>query len=114
MKYLSVALLIALVATLGACSSTAVTPAPATQFNHGSAVSQSYEPQRQTLLLVSRNDGSVVMQTIYSNADVCFKNNSESSTTCLTQGEPVIDPYSNTVVGYEMIEEHIELVAKSN
>ena len=114
MKHLSLALLIFLAATLGACSSTAVTSVPETDIALGSTVSQSFEPQRQTLLLVSRNDGSVVMQTIYSSADVCFKKTSDSATTCLTQGEPVIDPYSNVIVGYEMIEEHIELVAKTD
>ena len=114
MKYLSVALLILLTGALGACSSTALTAMPEADTVYGSPVSQTYEPQRQTLLLVSRNDGSVVMQTISSSADVCFKKTSDSATTCLTQGEPVIDPYSNTIVGYEMIEEHIDLVAKSN
>ena len=114
MKNLSVALLILLATALGACSSTALTGMPETDIARGSAVSHSSESQRQTLLLVSRNDGSVVMQTISSSADVCFKKTSDSATTCLTQGEPVIDPYSNTIVGYEMIEEHIDLVAKSN
>jgi len=114
MKTLSLALLIPLAAILGACSSTAITPMSETEMAQNVAVSLSPETPRETVLLVSRNDGSVVMQTIYSTADVCFKNSSDSSTTCLTQGAPVFDPVSNTVVGYEMIEEHIDLVAKTN
>ncbi len=54
------------------------------------------------------------MQTINSSADLCFKKNSESATTCLTQGDPVYDPATNAVIGFEMIEDHIELVAKAD
>ncbi len=114
MKYLSVALLVPLAAILGACSTSAVTSAPANGIAQNVAVSQSPETSRDTVLLVSRNDGSIVMQTIKSSADVCFKKSSESSTTCLTQGEPVIDPVTNAVIGFEMIEDHIDLVAKSD
>jgi len=116
MKTLSLALLIPLTAVLGACSSTAVAPAPAAaaEIAHDVATSLVPESPRETVLLVSRNDGSVVMQTIYTTADVCFKKSSDSSTTCLTQGAPVFDTITNTVIGYEMIEEHIDLVAKTN
>jgi len=114
MKTLSLALLVPLAAVLGACSSTTVAPAPAIETAQDVAISLSPEAPRETVLLVSRNDGSVVMQTIYTSADVCFKKSSDSSTTCLTQGDPVFDAVTNTVIGYEMIEEHIDLVAKTN
>lgn len=37
----------------------------------------------EAILLVSLDDGTVIMQTIESAASVCFKLNSETSTTCL-------------------------------
>lgn len=113
MRYLSAALLVPLAAMLGACS-TAGAPVPATEIAQDTAISLSPESPRETVLLVSRNDGSVVMQTIDSSADFCFKKTSDSSTTCLRQGEPVVDPVTNTVIGFEMIEEHIDLVAKTD
>lgn len=67
-----------------------------------------------TILLVSLEDGSVIMQTIQTSADICFKQNSSSSTTCLTQGDPVIDPRTSSIIGFEMIEERIQLVGKSD
>lgn len=110
MKYLPVATLLPLAVVLGACSTSGVNPALGQEV----AVSVSEELPRETILLVSLEDGSVIKQTIISGADLCFKMNAESSTTCLTQGEPVIDPDSNTIIGYEMIEDHIELIAKSD
>lgn len=77
-------------------------------------VSVSADLPRETVLLVSLDDGSVIKQTIRSTAELCFKKNSESATTCLTQGAPILDPATNAVIGYKMIEEHIDLVAKSN
>ncbi len=71
------------------------------------------EAPSETILLVSLEDGTIVMQRIRSSADICFKKNSDSATTCLTQGAPVIDPESNAVIGFEMIEETIQLVAKN-
>ena len=114
MKYLPVATLLPLAVVLGACSTSGVNPVPAQEFARDVAVSVRQELQRETILLVSLDDGSVIKQTIISDADLCFKMNAESSTTCLTQGEPVIDPASNNIIGYEMIEDHIELVAKSD
>lgn len=113
MKYLSIALLVPLAVLLGACSTSAVTSSTGSKIAQNMAVAVSSESPRETVLLVSRNDGTVIMQTIYTGADVCFKKSSESSTTCLTQGEPVIDPVTNSVIGFEMIEEHIDLVAKT-
>lgn len=114
MKNLSIALIVPLAFLFGACSSSAVVPTSASHFAEPVAVSLSPEIPRDTVLLVSRNDGSVVMQTIRTSADVCFKKSSDSATTCLTQGEPLFDPVSNAVIGFEMIEEHIDLVASTN
>ena len=68
----------------------------------------------EAMLLVSLDDGTVIMQTIESSASVCFKLNSETSTTCLLQGAPLVDPATDAVIGYEMIEEQIELIAKTD
>ncbi len=54
------------------------------------------------------------MQTINSSADFCFKSNSASSTTCLTQGAPIFSPDTNAIIGFEMIEEQIDLIAKTH
>ncbi len=110
MKYLPAATLLPLAIILGACSTSGLRSAPAQDV----ATSLSPEPSRETILLVSLEDGSVIKQTIASSADLCFKMNTDSSTTCLTQGAPVIDPASNSIIGYEMIEDHIDLVAKSD
>lgn len=76
--------------------------------------SVSPDSPRETILLVSLEDGSVIKQTIRSSADLCFKKHSNSATTCLTQGAPVIDPATNAVIGFEMIENHIDLIAKTD
>ena len=110
MKYLPAVTLLPLAIMLGACSTSGSTFAPARDI----AESHSPELPRETILLVSLEDGSVIKQTIDSSADLCFKMNTNSSTTCLTQGAPVIDPASNSIVGYEMIEDHIDLVARSD
>jgi len=66
----------------------------------------------ETILLVSLDDGSVIMQTINSSADICFKSNAGSSTTCLTRGAPVVDPSTSAIIGFEMIEDQIDLVGR--
>jgi len=69
-------------------------------------------PTHETILLVSLDNGQVIMQKIDSDADICFKQASKSATTCLTQGAPLVDPYSNEIIGFEMIEDHIDLIGK--
>lgn len=97
-------------ALLGAC---AYTTQP--QATTGLAKAPAVEPSRsEALLLVSLDDGTVIMQTIESAASVCFKLNSETSTTCLLQGAPLVDPTTDAVIGYEMIEEKIELIARTD
>lgn len=114
MKTLRLAFLPPLIAVLGACSTSAITSSSGKESAQTVAVTLSPDLPRETVLLVSLDDGSVIMQTISSSADLCFKWNSESATTCLTQGDPVFDPITNAVIGFEMIEDHIELIAKSN
>lgn len=104
----SIAFPIALVAS--ACTIQGPDSEPA---NTARATTAAVAPH-ETVLLVSLDDGSVIKQTIHTNADLCFKVNSESATTCLTQGEPVIDPATSAVVGFRMIEDRIDLVAKTD
>lgn len=67
-----------------------------------------------TTLLVSLDDGSIIKQFINVGADICFKQNSASATTCFSQGNAIVDPHTNEIVAYEMVEAHIELIAESN
>jgi hypothetical protein len=110
MKSLPYAFLALLTVILGALGTGAFAADDALEVD----VSVSPDSPHETILLVSLDDGSVIKQTIRSTAELCFKKNSESATTCLTQGAPIIDPTTNAVIGYKMIEEHIELVAKSD
>ena len=114
MKYLPAATLLPLAIILGACSTSGLRSAAVQEVTQDVAISLSPEVPRETVLLVSLDDGSVIKQIILSSADLCFKMNTDSSTTCLTQGAPVIDPASNSIIGYEMVEEHIDLIAKSD
>ncbi len=114
MKCLSVSAILVLSSLLGACSTTGVTPTSGAPNGLSAGETLSTAATHDTVLLVSLDDGSVIMQTINTGADVCFKKNSDSFTTCFTQGKPVIDPVSNTVIGFEMIENHIDLIAKTD
>lgn len=111
MKHLVLTLLAG--SLLGGCATPTVPPAAVDSAQVASNPVQ-LAGKRETLLLVSLADGSVIMQTIDSEADICFKQNSQTSTTCLTQGEPIVDPVTQAVIGYETIEAHIELVASSS
>ena len=113
MNYLFVSAVLVLASLLGACA-TSVTP---TSFEPTSLRARDISlpvTTHDTILLVSLDDGSVVMQTINASADLCFKRNSDSATTCLTRGDPVIDATTNAVIGFEMIENHIDLIAKTD
>ena len=114
MKYLSVSAPLVLASLLGACGTTGVTSSSVEPMSLRASETPSPATTHDTILLVSLNDGTVIMQTIDASADVCFKKNSDSATTCLTQGVPVIDSATNTVIGFEMIETHINLIAKSD
>jgi hypothetical protein len=101
MRNLFVALPLAAALALSGCSAGMnTTPAPLSD--------------RETVLLVSLEDGSVIKQTIESSADFCFKTSTASSTTCFTQGAAIISPDTNQVIGFEMIEDQIDLVAKTD
>jgi len=110
MKYLSIATPLAIALCIGACSQQAPISG---NVDTSTEIQASAEPH-ETILLVSLEDGSIIKQTIDSSADFCFKMNSESTTTCLTQGAPVVDPVTNAIVGFKMIEDQIDLVAKSD
>lgn len=68
----------------------------------------------EAMLLVSLNDGTVIKQVIQVKADICFKQSSSSSTTCFTQGDAIVDAATDTVIGFEMIEDRIDLIAKQD
>jgi hypothetical protein len=114
MNLFSLIAIVVLASLLGACGSTGVATTSAAKDVSQASTTALPATTHDTVLLVSLEDGSVVMQTIETGADFCFKKNSESSTTCLTRGEPIIDPVTNNVIGFEMIENHIELIAKSD
>lgn len=99
---------------LGACSISATNPATTVAAANPITTNVVHAQTHRTMLLVSLEDGTVIKQTIDGHADVCFKQNSASSTICLTQGDAIIDPATNTLIGYEMIENHIDLLAKTD
>ena len=109
------ALFVALVAlSITGCSTNPVSTAgsyPSTSLPQFMKVSQS--PVTDTVLLVSLKDGTVIKQIISVDADICFKQNSKTQTTCLVQGAPIYDA-TNAVIGYEMIEKQIDLFAASS
>ena len=104
--------LLVVLAAAGCSSSTAVL-----EPEHGrtaSLVSQvSLESANQTVLLVSLEDGTVIKQMIDVGAEICFKQATSTATTCLVEGAPIIDALTDTVIGIEMVEQHIDLVGKS-
>ena len=104
-------LLVAVLATCG-CSSYSTTPPPASTSSMPLASQVSYGTADQTVLLVSLEDGTVIKQMIDVAADICFKQASNTATTCLTEGAPLIDSMTDTIIGIEMIENQIDLVGK--
>lgn len=97
---------------LSASGISAAPPELTQNVSKAQAISSSNTSLHETILLVSLDDGTVIKQTINISAEICFKQSSSSLTTCLTQGDPIVDPQTNTVIGFEMIEDHIDLVAK--
>jgi len=96
---------------LGACS----TNIPAISSEQQPALDVAYDAaSNDTVLLVSLEDGTVIKQLIDVDAEICFKLNSSSSTTCLTQGAPIVDPVTETLIGFEMVEQRIDLIAKTH
>ena len=64
------------------------------------------------LLLVAMSDGRFVMQEIAYDADICWKMNDSPETGCFKKGEPVVDPGTDKIVGYEMIKSDLALHPK--
>ena len=64
------------------------------------------------MLLVAMSDGRFVMQEIAFDADICWKVNDSPKTGCFKKGDPVIDPDTDRIVGYEMIKSDLSLHPK--
>ncbi|MGB5245385.1 MAG: hypothetical protein WBM54_12415 [Woeseia sp.] len=114
MKFMSLLSALMLATLLGACSTTADRTHAIVDAKNDARALQPVATANETLLLVSLEDGSVIMQTINSDADICFKQITDSSTTCLIQGAPILDPVTQAVIGFETTEAHIDLVASSS
>lgn len=104
-------LLVAVLAACG-CSSHSTAPQPAYSAPMPLVSTISFDTANQTVLLVSLEDGTVIKQMIDVAADICFKQASSTATTCLTEGAPIIDSTTDTLIGIEMIENQIDLVGK--
>lgn len=61
-----------------------------------------------TILLVSREDGTIVRQTVDLGADICIKTVDSATTTCLDEGDAIFNG-AGVLVGYEMQQTTIEL-----
>jgi len=105
---------LALPVLLIACSIQASPPAPIQDAPGFTTNSNTDGSQPEAMLLVSLEDGTVIKQTISVNADVCLKESTSTSTLCFTQGDAIFDAATNTLIGFEMIEERIDLVAKTD
>lgn len=90
------------IAALTMCAACSIAPA-----SPGNAVTTNL--QTETILLVSRENGSIIRQTVSLDADICLKSIQSPMTTCFTQGSPIINDVG-TIVGYEMNEHTVELV----
>ena len=106
-------LLIAVCAAPG-CSSNPVESQPVYRSTIPFVANVSYDGAARTVLLVSLEDGTVIKQMIDVDAEICFKQASSSATTCLTEGTPIIDSMTETVIGIEMIENQIDLIGSSS
>mgnify|MGYP001812459126 FL=1 len=114
MRILTAIVMLALPALLDGIAVSAVATSDTPVSTRQAATTLDPADPKETMLLVSLDDGSVIMQTISSSADICFKSNTASSTTCLTRGAPLVDPASDAIIGFEMIEDQIDLFAKQD
>jgi len=88
--------------TLTACSHIPSQTEPATTTDIESVT------EDETLLIVGLEDGTFVRQTVTLGADICVKQLDNPTTTCLRQGDAIVNDMG-VVVGYEMLSETIEL-----
>lgn len=94
------------VALLTACAS-----------NHPAVMHQSESlaaepPRPEALLLVSLEDGQLVMQHIDVDADFCMKSNENPETRCFKRGEPIYDADAITIVAYHLESRDLALHAQ--
>lgn len=103
---------LAAVTAAGCGTSTVATTAPHVSLTHPDVVKIAQPAPTGTVLLVALDDGTVIKQTIFVDADICFKQLGVAETTCFIEGAPIYDPATDSVIGYEMIEKQIELIGR--
>lgn len=64
------------------------------------------------LLLVSLDDGQLVMQHIDVDAEVCLKSNAQPETRCFKRGAPIYDTDATTIVAYHLETRDLALQAQ--
>lgn len=65
------------------------------------------------LLLVSLDDGQLVMQHIDVDAEFCMKSNADPATRCFSRGEAIYDPTTHALVAYQLEASELDLYAKN-
>lgn len=95
-----------LLALLSACAS-----------NHPALVHDAQESQppvaaNEAMLLVSLDNGQLVLQHVDIDADICMKSNASPETRCFKRGEPIYDVDASTIVAYHLELRNLSLHAK--
>lgn len=80
---------------------------PENQLQISSEVPQTH----QAVMLVSMEDGRIVMQNLAMDAEICWKANDETETNCYKKGEPIVDPDTQQILGYETERTSMHLLA---
>lgn len=76
------------------------------------AASLDAEKPTEALLLVSLDDGQLVMQHVDIDADFCMKSNAQPETRCFKRGEPIYDTDATTIVAYRLEARNLDLHAR--
>ncbi len=92
---------------LGACSSNF----PAADAQPQAVVAE--QKPAGALLLVSLDDGQLVMQHIDVDAEICMKSNDDPTTRCFARGAAIFDPLTDAVVAYRLESSELDLYAKA-
>ncbi len=100
------ALVIASILLLGACASNF----PVEDKQPQAAATTASHPG--ALLLVSLEDGQLIMQHIDVDAEFCMKSNADPATRCFARGAAIYDPTTDTVVAYQLETSELDLYAK--